>query len=536
MEPERVRLAADRWRTSRRGAAFVHIHGDSEQLRDVMELFGSKALDLEEIGKRLAKTHGSFSVVVQSKDFLFAAVDRVRSRPLFYTRGRTGICVSDSARHVQEATSDRSLDFDALLEMALAGYASRDRTAYSNVRQLRAGELIYEPETKDVTQHRYGDYRPAPDSTITRSDIVDALDVAVNAIFAELVERANGRPIVVPLSGGLDSRLVLAKLNQLDYAPLLAFSYGPPGNHEAAMAADVAEILGVDWTFYPSPGGRRARAAFSSSARQLYWRYSDGLSSIPVMTEFQGFLAARAAGRLPDDCIVINGQSGDFITGGHIPPSLATSRAPSEVDLYEAIIGKHYSLWAHLKTPTNLERVRELIASVLPTPATDGDGSQLCSLYESWEFEERQCKYVINQQRLYEYLNLDWELPLWDGRLIDLFEQVPVEEKFEQRAFLEYLSTVGDYKGVFSRFGRATWSWRPSFRWVVPVGRAVGAVRGADSKARWYARMRYFGSESNQFAMIGPRAYRSWTGDMRNPAAAFARIWFQENDFPWPSA
>ena len=40
-------------------------------------------------------------------------------------------------------------------------------------------------------------------------------------------------------------------------------------------------------------------------------------------------------------------------------------------------------------------------------------------VYEILEYENRQCKYVINGQRLYEYFKYEWRLPLWDNLYLD---------------------------------------------------------------------------------------------------------------------
>jgi hypothetical protein len=47
----------------------------------------------------------------------------------------------------------------------------------------------------------------------------------------------------------------------------------------------------------------------------------------------------------------------------------------------------------------------------------------LLKSYEIYEFENRQSKWVIGQQKVYEFLGYTWELPLWKTSLMKYFEK-----------------------------------------------------------------------------------------------------------------
>ena len=57
------------------------------------------------------------------------------------------------------------------------------------------------------------------------------------------------------------------------------------------------------------------------------------------MMEYEALHKLREKNILPDNSIIINGQSGDFITGGHIPNALI-EKGSNVHDLIDAIIKK----------------------------------------------------------------------------------------------------------------------------------------------------------------------------------------------------
>ena len=69
------------------------------------------------------------------------------------------------------------------------------------------------------------------------------------------------------------------------------------------------------------------------------------------------------------------------------------------------------------------------------------------SLLEFLEF--RQTKHVVNCQRVYDYYNLDWLLPLWNKSFIKFWQTVPLKYKFNQLLY-EVLNEL-NYGGVWNQ-------------------------------------------------------------------------------------
>ena len=76
----------------------------------------------------------------------------------------------------------------------------------------------------------------------------------INGIFSRLTKKLKDKNIFVPLSGGFDSRLVLAKLHEHGYKNIKCFSYGLKNNSDALIAKKVSKMIGVEWFFVDIKG------------------------------------------------------------------------------------------------------------------------------------------------------------------------------------------------------------------------------------------------------------------------------------------
>ena len=517
------------WRSATSGDVEVwvagHLEGDDPG-RLAARLAGMAKLDAAVAASLVAGLDGQFGLVARAPGWSLGAVDRIRSWPVLVAAQDTGDVLAVDARALPPMSPD-DVDQDGALAVGMCGYTFGDRTVDRRIRQLRPGEVAVVQRNGRAVIHRYWSYRPweAVDAAepLLRRELLEV----TRRVFERLVASIGDRPVVVPLSGGLDSRLVVTGLLEVGHRAVRCFAYGQPGNHEARASREIAQQLGLPWTFVPMTR-RSQRHHYRSPLHLDYLAFADSLGAVPFEQDLPVVARLRDSGWIPDDAVVVNGNSGDFISGAHVPGALVEVAAATPPERRErvaaALLEKHARLWRTLATPEHDERLARLLEheweqlGVLFDERTADHG-----VFEAAEFQDRQCKYVVNGQRVYDYLGLDWRLPLWDLPYLEFWQGVPGEAKLGQRLYREAL-TEADWGGVWRRpHDRYV---RP--RWIPPVAKATRAlhrlrptVPWQEFERRWFA---YWTDPLNN--MAGATTWRAAVSDRRGQRHAVS--WLAE--------
>jgi len=501
------------WTSEKCDAFNIMQAGDVKGLENLPSMLQGTP-NLQIISILLKDTPRHFGIILENDDLIFAAVDKIRSQPIFYEPA-TGKVSANALDLKPLFTPD--VDSQALLQFSMAGYILGQDTLYSNLKSLQGGEcLLYEKKTSEINVHRYYQYIPCPKKEIDEEEAMECLGQVIDVAMKRTIENANGHKIWVPLSGGLDSRIVAAKLHEFGYDNMELFSYGMRGNAESKLAKEVAERLGVKWLMLPSnPKG--AYNLFKSDVQKQYEYFSHAYSTIPNYVEFEAIHSLKKTGLTKKDDFIINGQTGDYICGAHIPSVLYESDTPSHQDMLDFILGKHFSLWESLKTPDNIEIVSAVINDLLIADNPDlSEKENLISHYESFEWAERQCKMVVHGQRTYEFFGFNWALPLWDGELVDFYETMPLHLKYQRKLFRKYVESY-NYCCVFELPTAIIKSWKNSLLpFMLVAGKVLEITRGLEHKKDFYKKMSYYGPAHNQFSFFEKSLYDTHFKDIRN--------------------
>ena len=187
---------------------------------------------------------GQFVALVRRAGRTFLFTDWFAAFQLFHDEGRR--VFSTSLLAATQALPRLSFDPQGVYEFAFNVVPTGNDTVFRELKTLGPDQLI---ELKDAGSALHPLAKPLPETPVEMplAERIERQRVALAAIVRPHVAHYGNR-IFCPLSGGLDSRLLLALLREAGAAPNL-YVYGGPGSEDVAVAKAMAGALPfeVEW-------------------------------------------------------------------------------------------------------------------------------------------------------------------------------------------------------------------------------------------------------------------------------------------------
>lgn len=384
---------------------------------------------------------GFYALIYRNDDHLMAAVDHIRSIPLFYSLSNGKLYLSDSAEWIRRETANTQMDPLAKAEFQLISCVSGGDTLFPDIKQLQAGECLMAQMIDgqmSLTLHRYYHFaRKEPDS-YDESTLWKALDAAAVSAVQRLIDYADGRQIVVPLSGGYDSRMIVTLLKRLGCENVLTFTYGTRKSREVEYSRRVAEALGLKWVFVEYTN-ELWRNVWQTEDRRRYQIMASGWSSLPHMQDWLAVKVLKEKSMVEADSVFVPGHAGGFVVGGLVPEETFSIRQYSLKKVSAALLKKYYSE-APLEVfgiPVGVwqQRIELLLGNV-----TVNTQREFVNAYERWGWQERQAKFIVNSVRVYEFFDYDWWMPIWYNEFVQFWENIPISFRRNRAWHIDYVN------------------------------------------------------------------------------------------------
>lgn len=387
--------------------------------------------------------NGHYAVIGRNSSAQFCVVDRARSYPLFWSVGDPMIIMADAAALAADEEHATRPSRDALVDFSYCGYVTGEKTLVPGVRQLQAGQVLWAP----LVQHTDGPRRVASYHSFTPTirseavkdaELLERAHVAMAAAVNRMLAVAADRTVILPLSGGYDSRVIAMMLKLFGYEDVICFSYGRIGNRESEISKAVAEQLGYRWIFIPYTERQWGQWVRSQAWRDYLDRAHLGVS-LPLLQGWPCIGTLREDSQIPDNPLFVSGIFGGGLSAGlYARPHLVKQAGASCGRVAQEIVNNWFSFYHSPERRTiDLAGVPERIEEQLRAEY-EGPWEADAVLYESWLYRNVLAKWVGNASRYYDSWGYDWWFPFADWEVNGFWQSVPYAKRLGMALNIEF--------------------------------------------------------------------------------------------------
>lgn len=367
----------------------------------------------------LAQT-GLFAAVIETPHSTHLITDFARSIPLFYTNIDGTWHVSDDVNHLIELLPHSALDAEAAEVFRHCAVVFGQRTLVDGIFQVPAASVVTLPhDSHQASSSLYRRFTYTHDYD-GRDDEFEARVLEVlREQFRSVVETADGRLLAIPLSGGIDSRLLAVLLKEVPGANLLAFTYGQKDSIEARISERVANEVGIPWVFVESEPSK-VRQAWAQDGH-AFLREAWAGASLPHYQDWYALHVLTKDGTLPPGTIIMPGHT---IVGNLHDGSVLDDPAPmTAAAMARVLMGHHGKAQGDIETLAKQPYLRQALRDFFKEIHYDGSVEKRQDVIEWFNIRERQAKYINNSMRAYEHFDLDWAMPMLHAPFVELWQQ-----------------------------------------------------------------------------------------------------------------
>lgn len=381
--------------------------------------------------KKLVKNiNGVFTLLFSDKDTVFIASDVTRSFPIFYTSQNNEIYVSDDIFYLKDTFNLNDFDALAEIEFKACNHTHGKKTLLKNVFQVQASEYVIIKNDEIIESNFFYSYAIKKESIDAYQTLKkNAIDAFENT-FKRFINSLQNRTVVVPLSGGFDSRFIAVMLKKHKYKNVLCYTYGRKDSFEIENSKKTAEQLNFKWIFIEY-NSQLIDGFLETSAFKEYIHFAGKLTSMPNLQEYFAVTYLKENNLIAEDSIFIPGYAGDLLGGSQflkvIPENL------KHTEIADLLLEQKFTNYP-LSTSN-----KKILKSEIEKQLTHFDANYIekipSSVFEDFDLKEKIAKYIFNSANFYTYFGFEHRFPFWDKELLDFFKKVPVKHKLMKTFF-----------------------------------------------------------------------------------------------------
>lgn len=399
-----------------------------------------------ENSKSFLKTlNGVFTIIISSENSVEIVCDNTRAFPLFYTIQNDSLSISDDILILKNKFKINTFDAIAKLEFKASNHTHSNETLLDSVFQLEPSTYLRFKNQRLVQKVVLFSYAIKTESKASYTDLKDEAIVIFEKAFIRLIKSLQNKTVLLPLSGGYDSRLIAVLLKKHNYKNVICFTYGRKENFEIENSKKTAEALGYPWYFIEYTPALISNY-LETKEFLSYAHFAGKHSSMPYLQEYFAIKYLKEELKIPKNSVFIPGFAGDFLGGSEYNkiPKKIKSHTIADAILNLKLNNTHLS--EQEKTALKHE-----INSSLNKVDQDYHSKIASTVFEDYNFRERLAKYIFNSASYYLFFDFEFRFPYWDMELLAFFKKVPITYKQMKILYDDVLTTAyfNDYNVNF---------------------------------------------------------------------------------------
>lgn len=446
-----VQLQKYKWFTSHGIHVYGYAYYNDKCLRDsdLALLF----LDAKDINNLVKDLNGSFSVVIEGDKCCYAIVDKIRSYPLFICKTSDYYLITDD---IDFYCSMESVEVNPLGEYELlrAGYTFSTDTLLKNVMQIPAG--FYGEVSSGLHIIEYHNYilpKEPRDSEIIKKLAYEKLEESFTRMLGSI---RKGQQIVIPLSGGYDSRLIACLCKQRGLTNVVCYTYGRKDSFEVQTSKRVAEQLNYPWYFVEYTDAYIASFAHN----EPFHRFVDTAGNYCSLPHYQDYFAIAYLNHnniLEEDAVIVPGYVGDVYGGSKYPSSKIKAISEFSLRTLNRLIEEEFFEW---NRDLDDKQSNSVVLDNCLGHIQMSNANELLDAFEPyWFMKSRASNFVLNSVRTYELFGYEWRVPLMDDEYISFWYTVPWKDKENSKIYNEFM-----FENYFAKYSVDYYKQNTSFK------------------------------------------------------------------------
>ncbi len=386
----------------------------------------------------LLELNGFFTLVLHLENESLAASDLMATFPLLYKIKDNKISFAES--NEIDFNNQKLLDKDdpQINSFICSGFTIGSQSIAKEYQRLESRSLIHFVDGQ-ITIEQYHPNFEQPKNTGLLLHFKERLHRISLKVFKRQLEFIGDQQVIIPLSGGYDSRFILAMLHQLKHKNILCFTYGRKDSFEDKIAKAVCEKLKIEWHFIEFN-----KDLFENYFSNSYQKYETAAFNGFGLVYEQDFLALadlKKKGLIQAKAFILSGLGGDILSGNWLPNAIQFEG----IEISRAGLIKYISKQPKFFNQENPLIDRTALAKLIDQTLPKGeisDKTDWLNKMENWGIEQRTSRYHIGGMRAFEFFELNWLMPLWDKDFIEFWNTVPYEFRKDCKLYKSYL---GEY-------------------------------------------------------------------------------------------